>query len=89
MQQMSNNLSTRGLKIRIGARGNFHSHPNGIIKEPFGKKFRFYYFIQGPSYQDQKMIRDKIGYVFAMRDSCQRIYIYDSTGVLATLPFEY
>jgi hypothetical protein len=79
-----------GLVINVGRRGNFHSHPGGVIKEPVaGNKIKSSFFAQGPSYVDQRLIEDKTGYVFGMHEDYQMIYIYDRRGVQATLPFKF
>lgn len=46
-----------------------------------------YCFIQAPSKIDQHAVGSAVGYVFGMRSQC--IYIFDSCGVKATLPFSF
>lgn len=66
--------------IRLTATGNersFHSHPSGI-NGIFG-------WGQPPSKQDISTTTGTINYVFGMRGS-GLIYIYNKTGVIATIP---
>lgn len=46
-------------------------------------------YIQGPSRQDQESVGEGTGYVFGMKSSSGRIYIYDKAGVKATLPISF
>jgi hypothetical protein len=76
---------------RGGFTDYYHSHPSGEKDTVYsdGVK-RTCSFVQAVSRRDQDEMRyGRLGYVFAMRDNFHRIYIYDSTGILATLPFEY
>lgn len=75
----------------IRAKVYYHSHPSGEdeIFYPMSRKTEECSFVQGPSRNDQKEVGKKKGYVFAMRKGYHCIYIYDSTGILATLPFKY
>ena len=69
----------------------YHSHPSGEDAKFYPKiaKTEDCSFVQGPSREDQKAAGKKMGYEFAMRKGYHCIYIYDSTGILATLPFKY
>jgi hypothetical protein len=74
-----------------GGIADYHSHPSGErdTVEGDGTKRRCS-FVQAVSKRDQReMHHGRLGYVFAMRDSFHLIYIYDSTGIRATLPFKY
>jgi hypothetical protein len=74
-----------------GVTDYYHSHPSGErdTVDSDGTR-RTCSFVQAVSKRDQdEMRKAKMGYVFAMRDSFHLIYIYDSTGIRATLPFEY
>jgi hypothetical protein len=46
-------------------------------------------YIQGPSKQDQLSVGNKIGYVFSLTGGDALIYVYDSSGVIATLPVSF
>jgi hypothetical protein len=89
-----------GLEMNLGVIGNYHSHPDGYDvetirgRDPFGHDkvsfsdstiTRMYHFIQGPSNKDQYFIKDKAGYVFGM--ASELVYLFDKSGVVATLPF--
>lgn len=71
----------------------FHSHPSGCIGRmwpwpcPYNipGDHRICGLGQGPSKKDQQAIDGRIGYIFAMR--ARIVFIYDKTGVIATLPF--
>jgi len=72
-----NNHSTNGLVY-------YHSHPDGIKTE----QGRPYIYIQGPSKQDIETTSSAAtGYVFGM--SSKLVYVYNSNGVIATLPFSF
>lgn len=74
-----------------GGIADYHTHPSGEgdTVDSDGTK-RTCSFVQAVSKRDQnEMHHGRLGYVFAMRDSFHLIYIYDSTGIRATLPFEY
>ena len=58
---------------------DFHSHPSGTNKVPGGTAI----WIQPPSKQDITTAK-KTEYVFAMKEGT--IYIYNKSGVLATIP---
>ena len=45
------------------------------------------YFVQAPSKEDQLATQNRTGIVFGMKS--RRVYIYDSKGVKATLPFSF
>jgi len=90
---IANPCSTKNPVVDTGKGGiaDYHSHPSGEgdTIEVDGTKRRCS-FVQAVSKNDQReMHRGRFGYVFAMRDSFHLIYIYDSTGIRATLPFEY
>jgi hypothetical protein len=71
-----------GAGVRIWGRGKaeFHTHPSGF--SPRGCAF-----IQAPSHDDLEAVEKRRGYVFGM--SSKLIYIYDSKGLHATLPFSW
>lgn len=68
----------------------YHSHPSGMedgfndLRQPIDCSF-----VQGPSLKDQQAVGAKKGYLFSMRQGYHCIFIYDSTGIIATLPFKY
>ncbi|HEX6430160.1 MAG TPA: hypothetical protein VF008_20840 [Niastella sp.] len=71
--------------------GCYHSHPSGEndCVNNKGQKTR-YAFVQGPSSEDQNAVKkNTINYVFGMNKNSLLIYIYDSSGVKATLPFSF
>lgn len=73
-----------------GGIADYHSHPSGE-KDGLnkGKPVRCS-FVQAPSLQDQQVVkRNRSGYVFGMNERSHLIYVYDSTGILATLPIDY
>lgn len=74
-----------------GGIADYHSHPSGLKDTVYGNGSKgVCSFVQAVSRRDQnEMHNGRPGYVFAMRDSFHLIYIYDSTGIRATLPFEY
>lgn len=80
-----------GLDISGRGIGEFHSHPSG--EENKG----VHAFIQGTSLTDVTSLtalqrENKIqmtGYVFGMNTKSHMIYIYDSAGIKATLPFRF
>jgi hypothetical protein len=71
-----------GAGVRIWGKGKaeFHTHPSGF--SPRGCAF-----IQAPSHDDMEAVEKRRGYVFGM--SSKLIYIYDSRGLNATLPFSW
>lgn len=71
-----------GAGVRIWGKGKaeFHTHPSGF--SPRGCAF-----IQAPSHDDLEAVEKRRGYVFGM--SSKLIYIYDSRGLNATLPFSW
>lgn len=70
--------------------GCYHSHPSGENDCVNNKQITRYAFVQGPSRDDQEAVKKKtINYVFGMNKNSQLIYIYDSSGVKATLPFKF
>jgi hypothetical protein len=93
MGGIANPCSPTGPAVDPGKGGiaDYHSHPSGLKKiiDDNGDE-RTCSFVQAVSHRDQdEMHYGRLGYVFAMRDSFHLIYIYDSTGIRATLPFEY
>jgi hypothetical protein len=74
-----------GAGVRIYGRGKaeFHSHPSGTVHE----SSKGCAYIQPPSKIDQDAVEGRRGYVLGM--SSKLIYIYDSTGLNATLPFAW
>jgi len=76
----------KGVHLKVGKKGNFHSHPEGEVKDAINGKT--YSFVQGPSLDDETYLDKKTGYVFAMRNDTQLIYVFDGRGVLAMLPFK-
>jgi hypothetical protein len=82
-------LKRPGLDLTGKGIGEFHSHPSGAKGVSS--------FIQGTSQTDVEALTDlqkkgKIpmtGYVFGMNARSHMIYIYDSAGIKATLPFKF
>jgi len=70
--------SKRQMAITVGV-NNFHSHPSGTKRVPGGTAV----WIQPPSKQDIQVSKGT-EYVFGMRKNT--VYIYNRTGVLATIP---
>ncbi len=67
--------------ITLPSQGSsFHSHPSGIITDATTT----YFFVQEPSDSDKATAGSVIHYVFGRRDNT--VYIYDSSGTLATIP---
>jgi hypothetical protein len=84
--------------IRLPQRGvaEFHDHPSGCKGDlPFypcadtalAKEPKICGHVQGPSRVDQQEVGRRTGYVFAMR--ARIVFIYDSKGIKATLPFSF
>lgn len=69
----------------------YHSHPSGedVVYYRTSQARKECAFVQGPSSTDQQKVGKKMGYLFAMRKGYHCIFIYDSTGIIATLPFKY
>jgi hypothetical protein len=78
-----------GLYMDVGVRGNFHSHPEGEVSDLIDNKIYTYFFVSGPSLDDEEILKERTGYVFGMRKDCRLIYIFDGRGVLAILPFKF
>ena len=72
--------------MNVGEKGNFHSHPDGEVKDTTDGKT--YCFVQGPSCDDEDILDKKTGYVFGMRNDTRLIYVFDGHGVLAIMPFK-
>ena len=93
MGDTSNPCSKKNPVVDPGKGGfaDYHSHPSGLKDTVYGDRSTgVCSFVQAVSKDDQKQMHNgRSGYVFAMRDSFHLIYIYDSTGIRATLPFEY
>lgn len=77
---------TGGAGVRIYGKGKaeFHTHPSGTFNNQHSSGCGF---IQAPSKDDLEAVEKRRGYVFGM--SSKLIYIYDSKGLLATLPFSW
>lgn len=74
---------TRGFAARSG-KENFHSHPSGS----YSQNGRICGYYQEPSETDIKAVTPgKQEYVFAMAEKV--VYVYNSNGILATIPFSY
>jgi len=71
----------KGVVASITGTDGFHSHPSGTEKVPGGTAM----WVQPPSKQDITTAT-KTNYVFGMKDGT--IYIYNKTGVLATIPID-
>lgn len=71
-----------GAGVRIWGKGKaeFHTHPSGYSSRGCA-------FIQAPSKDDLEAVENRRGYVFGM--SSRLIYVYDSNGLNATLPFKW
>lgn len=98
-------LAGAALLIKEKALVYYHSHPDGDVEQhrsgnradaynpnrvPFSQTMQtqLISYVQGPSRQDQEAVGDAMGYVFGMKAG-GLIYIYDKTGVKATLPVSF
>ncbi len=91
------------LNIKQKALVYYHSHPDVYIEQrtvnnlynPNQVRFsqtsevKTISYVQGPSRQDQEAVGEGTGYVFGIKASGGLIYIYDKTGVQATLPVSF
>lgn len=86
----------RTVALRSRGVAEFHSHPSGCSGDlpvypctgpPEVLSWKPCMHGQGPSRVDQDSVEKRRGYVFGMR--AKIIFIYDSTGILATLPFSF
>ena len=98
-------LQGAALLIKEKALVYYHSHPDGCVEEaktnwrnaynPNSVQFsqasetRLISYVQGPSRQDQESVGEGTGYVFGIKAGGGLIYIYDKSGVKATLPIAF
>jgi hypothetical protein len=86
------------LAVRLPSRGvaEFHDHPSGCMGKLYpwpcpdtvlAKRAIKCGHAQGPSLVDQQRVERRKGYVFGMR--ARIVFVYDSTGIRATVPFRF
>ncbi len=83
-------------KVNSQTKSDFHSHPSGEISQTttsggnvpgFGSSStQTWNWMQGPSSDDVKGSGSNVNYTFGMRSGT--VYIYNSTGVVATMPIK-
>jgi RHS repeat-associated protein len=84
--QSNAGLPSKGANLVTKGTNEFHSHPSGTEKVVIDGKNKMASWQQAPSKQDISAAGSKLEYVPAMRKGT--IYIYNKTGVVATIPIK-